>query len=88
MLGEFGSLLDPGGLDGSIGAQAGLLGTNHIADSAGNLTYKSRTARICKVGSAGEVSALSRDTGRVRINVAANGDYDAGKLVVFTTVRR
>ena len=25
---------------------------------------------------------------RVRINVSANGDYDASKLVVFTAVRR
>jgi hypothetical protein len=61
---------------------------NAVADSAGTLTYKSRTPRVCKVGSAGKVTALSRGTCRVRINVAANGDYDAGKLVVFTTVRR
>ena len=61
---------------------------NAIADSAGTLTYKSRTPKICKVGSAGKVTALSRGTCRVRINVAANGDYDAGKLVVFATVRR
>ena len=61
---------------------------NAIADSAGTLTYKSRTPKICKVGSAGKVTALSRGTCRVRINVTANGDYDAGKLVVFTTVRR
>ena len=61
---------------------------NAVADSAGTLTYKSRTPSICKVGSAGKVTALARGTCRVRINVAANGDYDAGKLVVFTTVRR
>jgi subtilisin family serine protease len=61
---------------------------NAIADSGGALTYKSRTPSICKVGSAGKVTALSRGTCRVRISVAANGDYDAGKLVVFTTVRR
>jgi subtilisin family serine protease len=61
---------------------------NAIADSAGTLTYKSRTPKICKVGSAGKVTALSRGTCRVRINVAANGDYDAGKLVVFAPVRR
>ena len=61
---------------------------NATADSGGTLTYKSRTPSICKVGSAGKVTALSRGTCRVRINVAANGDYDAGKLVVFTTVRR
>ena len=61
---------------------------NAVADSAGTLTYKSRTPSICKVGSAGKVTALARGTCRVRISVAANGDYDAGKLVVFTTVRR
>jgi hypothetical protein len=61
---------------------------NATADSGGTLTYKSRTPSICKVGSAGKVTALSRGTCRVRISVAANGDYDAGKLVVFTTVRR
>ncbi len=61
---------------------------NAIADSAGTLTYKSRTPKICKVGSAGKVTALSRGTCRVRINVAANGDFDAGKLVVFVTLRR
>jgi serine protease len=61
---------------------------NAIADSAGTLTYKSRTPKTCKVGSAGKVTALSRGTCRVRINVAANGDYDAGKLVVFAPVRR
>ena len=61
---------------------------NASVDSGGALTYKSRTPRVCKVGSAGKVTALSRGTCRVRINVAANGDYDAGKLVVFTTVRR
>jgi subtilisin family serine protease len=61
---------------------------NATVDSAGTLTYKSRTPRVCKVGSAGKVTALSRGTCRVRINVSANGDYDAGKLVVFTTVRR
>jgi serine protease len=61
---------------------------NAVADSAGTLTYKTRTPKTCKVGSAGKVTALSRGTCRVRINVAANGDYDAGKLVVFTTVRR
>ena len=61
---------------------------NASVDSGGALTYKSRTPSICKVGSAGKVTALSRGTCRVRINVAANGDYDAGKLVVFTTVRR
>ena len=61
---------------------------NASVDSAGALTYKSRTPKVCKVGSAGRVTALSRGTCRVRINVAANGDYDAGKLVVFTTVRR
>jgi len=61
---------------------------NAIADSAGTLTYKSRTPKICKVGSAGKVTALSRGTCRVRINVAANGDFDAGKLGVFVTLRR
>jgi subtilisin family serine protease len=61
---------------------------NATVDSGGALTYKSRTPRVCKVGSAGKVTALSRGTCRVRINVSANGDYDAGKLVVFTTVRR
>jgi hypothetical protein len=61
---------------------------NATVDSGGALTYKSRTPSICKVGSAGKVTALSRGTCRVRINVSANGDYDAGKLVVFTTVRR
>ena len=61
---------------------------NATVDSAGTLTYKSRTPKVCKVGSAGKVTALSRGTCRVRINVSANGDYDAGKLVVFTTVRR
>ena len=61
---------------------------NASVDSGGALTYKSRTPSICKVGSAGKVTALSRGTCRVRINVTANGDYDAGKLVVFTTVRR
>ena len=61
---------------------------NATADSGGTLTYKSRTPSICKVGSAGKVTALSRGTCRVRISVAANGDYDAGKIVVFTTVRR
>ena len=61
---------------------------NATVDSAGALTYKSRTPKICKVGSAGKVTALSRGTCRVRINVAANGDYDARRLVVFTTVRR
>jgi hypothetical protein len=61
---------------------------NATADSAGTLTYKSRTPSICKVGSAGKVTALSRGTCRVRINVSANGDYDAGKLVVFAAVRR
>ena len=61
---------------------------NASVDSGGALTYKSRTPSICKVGSAGKVTALARGTCRVRINVAANGDYDAGKLVVFTTVRR
>ena len=61
---------------------------NATVDSGGALTYKSRTPKICKVGSAGKVTALSRGTCRVRINVSANGDYDAGKLVVFTTVRR
>jgi subtilisin family serine protease len=55
---------------------------NAAVDSAGTLTYKSRTPKICKV------TALSRGTCSVRINVAANGDYDAGKLVVLTTVRR
>lgn len=58
------------------------------ADSTGTLTYKSRTPRICKVGRAGKVTALTPGTCRVRINVAATGDYDAGKLVVLTTVRR
>jgi len=61
---------------------------NASVDSGGALTYKSRTPSICKVGSAGKVTALARGTCRVRINVVANGDYDAGKLVVFTTVRR
>jgi len=61
---------------------------NATVDSGGALTYKSRTPRVCKVGSAGKVTALARGTCRVRINVSANGDYDAGKLVVFTTVRR
>ena len=61
---------------------------NATVDSGGALTYKSRTPRVCKVGSAGKVTAVSRGTCRVRINVSANGDYDAGKLVVFTTVRR
>ncbi len=61
---------------------------NATVDSGGALTYKSRTPRVCKVGSAGKVTALSRGTCRVRINVSANGDYDASKLVVFTTVRR
>jgi hypothetical protein len=61
---------------------------NATVDSGGALTYKSRTPSICKVGSAGKVTALSRGTCRVRINVAANGDYDAGKLVVFATVKR
>lgn len=61
---------------------------NATVDSAGTLTYKSRTPKICRVGSAGKVTALSRGTCRVRINVVANGDYDAGKLVVFSTVRR
>ncbi len=61
---------------------------NAIADSVGTLTYKSRTPKICKVGSAGKVTALSRGTCRVRIDVAASGDYDAGKLAVFSTVRR
>ena len=61
---------------------------NATVDSAGTLNYKSRTPKVCKVGSAGKITALSRGTCRVRINVAANGDYDAGKLVVFTTVRR
>ena len=61
---------------------------NASVDSGGALTYKSLTPRVCKVGSAGKVTALSRGTCRVRINVSANGDYDAGKLVVFTTVRR
>jgi hypothetical protein len=61
---------------------------NATVDSGGALTYKSRTPSICKVGSAGKVTALSRGTCRVRISVAANGDYDAGKIVVFTTVRR
>ena len=61
---------------------------NATVDSGGALTYKSRTPKVCRVGSAGKVTALSRGTCRVRINVAANGDYDAGKLVVFTTVRR
>ena len=61
---------------------------NASVDSGGALTYKSRTPSICKVGSAGKVTALARGTCRVRINVSANGDYDAGKLVVFTTVRR
>ena len=60
---------------------------NASVDSGGALTYKSRTPSICKVGSAGKVTALSRGTCRVRINVTANGDYDSGKLVVFTTVR-
>ena len=68
-----------------VGKSARLTAT---VDSAGTLTYKSRTPKICKVGSAGKVTALSRGTCRVRINVSANGDYDAGKLVVFTTVRR
>lgn len=61
---------------------------NASADSGGTLTYKSRTPKICKVGSAGKVTALSRGSCRIRINVAASGDYDAGKLVAFITVRR
>ena len=61
---------------------------NASVDSGGALTYKSHTPRVCRVGSAGKVTALSRGTCRVRINVSANGDYDASKLVVFTTVRR
>ena len=61
---------------------------NASVDSGGALTYKSRTPKVCRVGSAGKVTALSRGTCRVRINVSANGDYDASKLVVFTAVRR
>jgi serine protease len=77
------SVLAPGGM--RIGDKVPLSAT---VDSGGTLTYKSRTPRVCKVGSAGRVTALSRGTCRVRINVSANGDYEEGKLVVSTTVTR
>jgi hypothetical protein len=77
------SVLAPGGM--RIGDKVPLSAT---VDSGGTLTYKSRTPRVCKVGSAGRVTALSRGTCRVRINVSANGDYEEGKLVVSITVTR
>jgi serine protease len=61
---------------------------NAVSDGAGTFTYKSRTPRICKVGRAGKVTALSRGTCRVRINVAGSRDRTAGKLVVLSTMRR
>lgn len=61
---------------------------NAAADSAGALSYKSRTPKVCSVGRQGRVSALAPGTCRIRVGVTASGDYDAGRLVVFATVRR
>ena len=61
---------------------------NAAADSGGTLTYKSRTPAICTVGRRGRVTATARGTCRIRVNVGANGDFDAGRLVVFTRVSR
>ena len=67
-----------------------------LADADGGLRANGRyglsvleISRLNDVPHAHVCSGRGRcGTCRVRINVAANGDYDAGKLVVFTTVRR
>jgi hypothetical protein len=61
---------------------------NAIAGSEGTMTYRSRTPEVCIVGRKGKVTGTKRGTCRIRISVAASGVYDAGRLVVITSVRR
>jgi serine protease len=61
---------------------------NAVAESGGVLTYTSRTPVVCTVNRKGRMTAITRGTCRIRVNVAAQGDFDAGRLVVFTKVTR
>ena len=61
---------------------------NAAADSDGALSYTSRTPAICTVSRTGRVRATARGTCSIRVNVAAKGDFDAGRAVVFTRVTR
>jgi len=61
---------------------------NAVAESGGVLTYTSRTPAVCTVNRKGRMTATARGTCRIRVNVAARGDFDAGRLVVFTKVTR
>jgi len=61
---------------------------NANADSAGAMTFKSRTPSICSVGRKGKVTAIARGTCRIRISVAASGEYDGGRLIAIASVRR
>ena len=68
-----------------VGASARL---NAVAESGGVLTYTSRTPAICTVNRKGRMTATARGTCRIRVNVTAQGDFDAARLVVFTKVTR
>lgn len=87
--------IEVGGLRPTIGHQlppkiriGSTLPLHAESDSGGVLTYKSRTPAVCSVGRKGRVAAYARGTCKIRINVAASGGFDAGKLVVSVIVRR